>query len=102
MGSWNETCAISNLPICPGDEVCWVLLTKSPYAVDSGGCYYDDFFFVRSLPIVGTYDDYGGIEVAEKEELFIQQELDDTISIRFPKKIYDGLKIYARGEVYEK
>lgn len=33
-----------------------------------------------------------------KEGLFIQQELDDTISIRFPKKVYDSLKIYAKQE----
>jgi len=33
-----------------------------------------------------------------KEKLFIQQELDDTISIRFPEKIYESLKIYARQE----
>jgi len=33
-----------------------------------------------------------------KEELFIQQEADDTISIRFPKKIHDSLKVYAKQE----
>ncbi len=31
-----------------------------------------------------------------KEALFAQQELDDTISIRFPKKIYSRLKVYAK------
>ena len=31
-----------------------------------------------------------------KEALFAQQELDDTISIRFPKTTYSRLKVYAK------
>ena len=77
MGSWYETCAISNLPIVDGDELYWLMLTKNPYTEFSrNGCYHYDFFFPRSIPILGTYADYGEVEEAKGEELFVQAVLD--------------------------
>lgn len=76
MGSWDETCAISNLPISPGDKVYWLLLTKNPYTKFSEtGCYSNDFFFVRSIPILGKYEDCGEVKVSDGEELFVQAML---------------------------
>lgn len=69
MGSWSETCALSNLPITIGDEVYMILLTKNPYAnFSSTGCYVNDFFFVRSIPLLGVYCDYGEINLCPGEE----------------------------------
>lgn len=52
MGSWNETCALSHLPILPGDETVKLL------------CYsgYQTELLPVTLPVVGGYDDYGDIE----------------------------------------
>lgn len=72
MGSWSETCALSNLPITIGDEVVWLLLTKNPYADNGTGCYFNDYFFVRSVPIFGKYDDYGEMAPGENEGLFLE------------------------------
>lgn len=75
MGSWNETCALSHLPIRGGDEVVFLILTKSPYdesepQAGSGGP--SSYWFVRTLPVVAKYNDYGSIEEwAETEQPLI-------------------------------
>lgn len=58
MGSFNETCALSNLNIGCGDKVKLLFLTENPYDKNRG-CYHYDHWFVRTPPISGTYDDYG-------------------------------------------
>ena len=85
MGSWDETCALSNLPIMPGEEVYWLILSRNVYhKFDKSGCYHNDFFFVRSIPLLGVYDDYGEIEIAEGEEIIcdsiIRQYKQDVVS----------------------
>jgi hypothetical protein len=56
MGSWCVVCAISGVPIRPGDEVVGWKSRKAPY---------EHNYIPTSLPVVGKYDDYGGIEDAE-------------------------------------
>lgn len=76
MGSWNATCALSNLPILPGEDVVQIILTKNPY--DDGsvlGCSFSDFWFPRTLPLYGTYADYGRVDVQEEDEYFLTQIL---------------------------
>lgn len=64
MGSFNETCALSNLNIPYGTPVRLLFLTQNPYISSDGheahrGCYHFDNWFVRTPPIKGVYDDYG-------------------------------------------
>lgn len=78
MGCWNETCAISNLPIRAGDPTYFIMLTRTPWEHKDGstGCYYNDHWFLRSLPVLGEYDDYGKIEEWKKDwihDLIIEQ-----------------------------
>lgn len=56
MGSWNETCMITNLPITYGDRVKFFLLK-------SKGTKSVPLFY----PISGLYDDYGGIEFIDQD-----------------------------------
>ena len=85
MGSWNETCALSHLPIHAGDQVMWLMLTEGRYIHDSeyggrtAGFYPDTFWVPRNLPLIGTYDDYGRIE---DEETGILQSM-----------VLDGLRV---------
>ena len=69
MGCWNETCLMSNMPIRRGDKV--VLLVLRPqlhrYAEEGNQSRPDAFFIPVGFPIVGTYDDYGSIDVSEEE-----------------------------------
>ena len=67
MGSFNAICALSGLPILPGDPVKLLFLTSSPYR-NNNCCYNNDKMFVRTIPISGFYDDYGRIEY-EKNHL---------------------------------
>lgn len=64
MGSFNEICALSGLPISYGDDVRLLFLTRNPYYEcdeheSQRGCYHYDQWFLRTPPIRGKYDDYG-------------------------------------------
>lgn len=60
MGCWNETCAITNLPIRAGDPAVAVLLKKHDAA--HIGIYPDDLYSPQGLPLFGEYNDYGNLE----------------------------------------
>lgn len=62
MGSWHETCAISNMAIMPGDRV-KVLILQENVTHDRGqsGCYSTDFWAPASIPFSAVYDDYGRV-----------------------------------------
>lgn len=60
MGSWDETCAISNMPISPGDRVKVLILQENvTHDRGSSGCYATDFWTPASVPFSAVYDDYG-------------------------------------------
>jgi len=64
MGSFNETCALSNLNIGCGTPVRLMFLTQNPYVIADQhethrGCYHYDHWFARTPPIKGKYADYG-------------------------------------------
>ncbi len=60
MGSWNGTCAISNLHIHGGQAVTVFLLIKKNSAYHN--CYPSTYYSVCPMPFYGTYNDYGGCE----------------------------------------
>lgn len=63
MGSWNETCAITHMPICVGDAVRVMFLTKvpDPELGHAGHCHVNHLWSPRFLSIKATYDDYGNV-----------------------------------------
>lgn len=75
MGSWNATCMVTRLPIEYGDPVRGFLVTLSK----EGANTYPSV--PVSLPLIGTYDDYGALtytgpkEVQECTEAFVAQKL---------------------------
>jgi len=71
MGCWNETCQLTNLPISNGERVVMFPLTAT--------IARDEWLPVElktlTLPIFGSYDDYGFIEDVEDDpelELFMK------------------------------
>lgn len=61
MGCWNETCALTNLPIFIDEDV--VMLVTIPYmTTDYSHLHYWDDAAPMVLPIYGKYDDYGSIK----------------------------------------
>lgn len=70
MGEWNQTCALSRLPIRSEDKVMWMLLVQSRYLYQrdgrlNAGVEPCAFWVPRCLPIMGEYDSYGRIDNAE-------------------------------------
>jgi hypothetical protein len=66
LGSWNETCGISNLPIRHTDKVRVFILADNRRTTHRGGgggfCYPEDCWTPYALPIQGKYNDYGSVE----------------------------------------
>lgn len=60
MGSWNKTCAVSNLHITAGQRVVIFMLGKQPKQYDF--CYVNSYYEVCMLPFYGEYNDYGAAE----------------------------------------
>lgn len=68
MGCWNETCAITQLPIQVGDPVVLMFLARNSYTGEdhAGFCYVNSMWTPKFLPVHGVYNDYGGIEQVEQ------------------------------------
>jgi len=74
MGSWSVYCGISQIAITAG-RPCVLIPLKKEY----NNTYLP--YLPATLPIFGTYDDYGGIEDIEKDEntKLIEEHFDCTI-----------------------
>lgn len=79
MGSWNETCAISHLPIQCGEKVRAFFLTTGHYKT-----------FPRTMAVKGSYADYGEVELDMKHPT---TELFCHIAVEQLKKDYIDHKV---------
>ena len=73
MGSYNVACSISNISINCGDPVVYLPLEPSRYRYHVGDgnsylIYPHAFYSPATLPIFGTYGDYGGVDDIEENE----------------------------------
>ena len=72
MGCWNETCAITNLPILAGEEVVvYPLIEQQGY---HSKCYHTTYFKPIVWSFTGKYDEYGGVEKCKGP--FLDQSMD--------------------------
>jgi len=116
MGSWYESCCISNLPIVGNTEARLVILTQNngwEGRTTSGGfCYATDIWSPRALPIKGNYSDSGTItNIANDLNLELLQrsfELggvvpDDCDNIEeVPKELVKLFRLIERGRIQDK
>jgi len=94
MGSWSVYCGISQIAITSGDK-CALLPLKENHLEG----YLP--FLPATLPIFGTYDDYGGLENIEENAntKFIEEYF--GISILDFTKIFTDWLIFERDEAKE-
>lgn len=60
MGSWNGTCAVSNLHVRSGQDVAVFILLKNNE--EKTFCYNNALYDVCPIPFYGKYNDYGGVK----------------------------------------
>lgn len=116
MGHWSELCGISGLPITGGSDIGMLILSKNKRGDLNSGAFIENN--VVTLPILGRYDDYGGIEniqnnnhIGAIENNFGApiQEIVNIITDRGQEKksgkLFEALKNYTymffRKEVYD-
>lgn len=80
MGCFNSACSLSHLDVKSGDKCYFLILKPNKYQNNTEGsthCYTDDRYKLFCFPIIGEYDDYGGLEEIEKDEhiLFLEKKL---------------------------
>lgn len=70
MGCWNETDALTKLPIVHGEKIVFFVLGSTSEMFFKADRYLsDDLYQPIGLPFYGTYNDYGGIDLdPEKAE----------------------------------
>lgn len=92
MGSWNETCGVSNLSIRGGEEIVFIPVAQNPWHFShltgmkgvknketpvlfkgSSGVYGTDLWAPLSVPLFGEYNDYGSIENISSTDEEIKQ-----------------------------
>ena len=74
MGCWKQTCSISNLPIAYKDKIVIIpLMLISDDIKGLDGLLYDvnDKYCSFCVPVIGSYNDYGGIEEIENEDFIL-------------------------------
>lgn len=94
MGCWNETCGISQMPICGGDQVRMFLIVSNSFdSSDDNHSYTTDLWRPFGLPLKGTYDEYGRIENIEEDALsdVLLQSLKEMV-IELPNRMGDIFK----------
>jgi hypothetical protein len=60
MGSWNGTCAVSNLHVTAGTDVAVFMLLENKEK--RSFCYGNALYDVCPIPFYGKYNDYGAVE----------------------------------------
>lgn len=100
MGCWNETCGITQMPICAGDPVRMFLIVEveGEWArEDVCHSYTTDLWRPFGLPLKGTYDEYGRIENIEEDALstLLLESLKEII-VEVPNRMGD---IFKREEL---
>ena len=62
MGCFDYRCCVTGLPIRAGDPIKFILLAENPYERDTI-IGMGDYWFLRSWPLRGEYNDYGSIDL---------------------------------------
>lgn len=95
MGSFNVVCSISSISIDCGDDVVYIPLevSKYPYKIGDGNStliYLYCFYSPVTLPVFGSYDDYGRIGDIKRDANI------EVTEAHFDEKIEDVCGMYDR------
>lgn len=105
MGCWNESCAISGLPILQGDDVKLIVLAENYWNATS--CTdVNTFFIPYGFAFDGTYNDYGGIdintEVEKSAELTLSLVKSELVELEQGENKYHDILVKKEGFDLEK
>jgi hypothetical protein len=96
MGCWNETCGLTQMPICGGDPVRMFLIVENAYPRGSRDVcisYGTELWRPFGLPLKGTYDEYGRLENIEEDCMsnFLLESLREMV-VEVPNRMGDVFK----------
>lgn len=99
MGCWNETCGLTQMPICGGDKVRMFLIVEHAYPRHLSShrdvciSYGTELWRPFGLPLKGTYDEYGRIEEIEEDCMsdFLLESLREMV-VEVPNRMGDVFK----------
>lgn len=96
MGCWNETCGMTQMPICGGDPVRLFLIVENGYPRGSRDVcisYGTELWRPFGIPLKGTYDEYGRIENIEEDCMsdFLLESLREMV-VEVPNRMGEVFK----------
>ena len=99
MGSFNVACSVSNLSLNCGDEVVYIPLeiNEYPNGIGDGNhtlIYQHCFYSPVTLPLFGTYDDYGRLDLVEDANLKLVKK---HFNIESNDDIFGDVKAFTSG-----
>lgn len=84
MGTWNETCALSNLPIRKGDKIVFFIIQEK-----ERGYYYP-----VTLPLFGEYNQIGYVEKITRNADFVASFL-GTAVVNLDENLHQLIKSFS-------
>lgn len=97
MGCWNQTCAVTNLPIYRGEEVVVMLLQEASRRYSPNYCYTTGLFVPYPFTFRGKYNDYGSVEDWEGEaiDVLLSHIRQNLVELELGSNEYHDIEVKA-------
>lgn len=99
MGSWNNTCGLTNLPIHSGEAVYVFPIKEKDLSKYRSHCYSTAFYQPMLLPFVAEYNDYGAGEncTGVGLDLFVDELRRELVEMEVGENEYHDIAVKKEG-----
>jgi hypothetical protein len=95
MGSWNNTCGLTNLPIISGEEVYVFPIQEVDNSKYRSHCYSTALYKPMMVPFVAKYNDYGAGEECSGValDLFVEEMRRELVELEVGENQYHDIAV---------
>lgn len=99
MGSWNNTCGLTNLPIHSGEAVYVFPIKERDLSKYRSHCYSTALYQPMIIPFTSKYNDYGGGEDSSGPsfDLFIEELRRELVELEVGENQYHDIAVKREG-----
>lgn len=99
MGSWNNTCGLTNLPIHAGEAVYVFPINEKDLSKYRSHCYSHAFYKPMIIPFTAEYNDYGAGEncTGISFDLFIEEMRRELVELEVGENEYHDIAVKREG-----
>ena len=99
MGSWNNTCGLTNLPIIAREDVYVFPIRERDLSKYRSHCYSTAFYQPMLIPFVAKYNDYGAGEDCSgiSLDLFVEEMRRELVELDVGENKYHDIAVKKEG-----